>query len=103
MNKNVLTSVCIIIGVVIILISFFLPWYNTKVVSGGVELGSSLYLDRGEMDIIGGQKIIQSNQGVDFLNNTLYLTIATFILSVLALIGVIGFFYNLSNRNIMKK
>ena len=102
MKKDMLAFIGMIIGLIIILATFFLPWYSTQVSGGGQEMNSDMYLDRTEMEFM-GSKITQSNEGIAFLNNTLYFIILTFIMTILALIGVIGFYYNLGNRDNMRK
>ena len=90
------------VGLVIILTTFFLPWYGTSVVADDHEMNANLFLDHSEMTFL-GQTISQSNEDVDYLNNTFYLTIIIFIIVIFSLVSLICYFRGFGNKNLMLK
>jgi hypothetical protein len=102
MKKGIGCLIGIIVALVLILLSIFLPWYSTNVTGGGAEMSANIYLDKTEMDSFLGKTTL-SNEGVDYIQNTMYLTIITLIICIIALIGILGFVFNFGNHETMKK
>ena len=103
MKKGMSCLIGIIVALVLILLSIFLPWYSTNVTGGGAEMSANIYLDKTEMDSSLMGKTTMSNEGVDYIQNTMYLTIITSVVCIIALIGILGFAFNFGNPVTMKK
>ena len=103
MKKGVYCLIGIVVALVLILLSIFLPWYGTSVTGGGAEMSANIYLDKTETDSSFMGKTTMSNEGVDYIQNTMYLTIITLIICIIALIGILGFAFNFGNPVTMKK
>jgi len=101
-KPSILPLICIVVSLVLVLLTFFLPWYSTGITGGDVEMNANIYLDRSEMKFL-GQTVKSSNEGVDFIQNTMYLTIITFIVCIIALIGTMGFVIKSGFSDKMKK
>jgi len=77
MKKDICYSMGIIVALVLIILSIFLPWYSISISGGGAEIPITVYLDKTESIGIFGVKITTTNQGIDYIQNTMYLTIIT--------------------------
>jgi hypothetical protein len=103
MKKGICGLIGIIVALVLILLSIFLPWYSINIAGGGVEIPITVYLDKTESIGIFGVKITTTNQGIDYIQHTMYLTIITLIICIIALIGILGYVVNFGYPEVMKK
>jgi len=127
MEKGIISVISMIIGLVLILVAFFGPWWSGELKSsfgfGETDYHQDMYLTKTVIDGTSmGQPIEQSINHDDFknlppmdpgadtswaedlsatFNNTQYLTIGLIITSILALIGILGFV--LGKANMMRK
>ena len=118
MDKKIIGLVGIIIALVLVIIAFFTPWYSTsmKIESNFPEesgdVNHNIYLTKTETKgSMFGDKVDETQSFSDYGNfpgksvfdNTFYLTIIAIIFSVIAFVGFLGFSFNFSNPETMKK
>jgi len=118
MDKKIVGLVGIIITLVLILVAFFTPWYNASmkgesgIPGGSLDMTYNFYLTKAEtkgsvygeeIDETGDYSDYKDFPGKSVFNNTMYLTIIATILSIIALVGILGLSFNFGNPESMKK
>ena len=115
MRRGIVALIGIILALVFILVGLVGPWYGmstktsygdseasisltaTTMTSGGVTQTKSHADARAEAEKYGG-----STEGYDVVNTTFIFTILAFILSILALVFILGYMFMTGKENMMK-
>lgn len=101
MKREVYALISMIIVLILILISFFTPWYSSRSSFLGNNVASSdIYLDRttmGDYSISHGER-----EGAEYVTATLVITIIALITSILTLVGILGIHQKFGNVKKMR-
>ena len=101
MKKGIIALIGMIVALVFVLVAFFGPWYS------GTERGISanFYLTKAEvMGVTVDYSSLSSSASSpkSIFDNTMYLTLATLVTAILALVGMLGFIFNFGKSNMMR-
>ena len=114
MKKDMLSLIGMFIGLVLILVALFGPWYSMNIEHSETETdyNQDAYLTKMETkgklfgyDITNSSSYADAGnfEGKHIFDNTLYLTIVTLVASILALIGLLGVMFHFGKSNMMRK
>jgi len=105
MRRELFALIGMVIGIILIIMAFFVPWYSTIGSAGTETMSSDIYLQRMTMNSpITGEVSTgyEGREGIEYVANTMYLTIGALIMAILSLIGISGIYFKFGNVKNMR-
>ncbi|MCK4365946.1 MAG: hypothetical protein KAW45_07835 [Thermoplasmatales archaeon] len=107
MKREMYALISMIIVLILILVSFFMPWYSSGgLISGAGMMSLDIYLDRITMKTLYSGDVSMSHgesEGMEYIGTVLFIAIAALITSILALIGILGIHYHFGSLKNMRR
>jgi len=114
MKKDIFALISMVIGLILILVSLFGPWYSISITNSenDTDYSQDSYLTKMETkgklfgyDITNSSSYADAGnfEGKHIFDNTMYLTIGVLFASILAFIGLLGVMFHFGKTNTVRK